>query len=454
MSAKIFDSAKYLALSICVIGLVSACDSSEPETGLDDIVDINYQLHVQPIFNEKCTRCRLFDGAERGEVVIPYSSDNSVLIELATKWDNGSHPEEIGGDPLSQEEIRFLSRWIDEGAKSISGTVYGSDASNLLYVCNQGDATVSVIDMTTGQVIRVVDLVAAGFSAGANPHMVAVEPDGSAWYVSLIGDNKVVKFSRDNEVLGSADMETPGMVMRLNGSRKLYAARSFSASNPPTSIASINVDDMSLSLIDVVFERPHALIPDPGGSFVITASLNSDQIAVINTSTDQIDHIAGRADQSSVYVQGALNGEGDKLYMTGQISNTLSVFDLTDLSDIQLTATETTGDQPWHPVVTNDDNFVYFGNLLTHNIFFVDTQSNEVAGAIGGIGIAQPHGSTVSREGKIYISNRNVIERYIPRYNFGDNSDVGTVVEIDPSTNQVTRVIEVGKLATGIATAE
>ena len=69
-------------------------------------------------------------------------------------------------------------------------------ADDLLYVCNQNDATVSVIDMATNRVIRTVDLKQLGFSANARPHHVAVEPDGSFWYVTLIGDNRVVQMWR------------------------------------------------------------------------------------------------------------------------------------------------------------------------------------------------------------------------------------------------------------------
>ncbi len=467
-------SARSLPISSLVVLVLSsltfsACDSSDPESGLDDITEINYQLHVQPIFDAKCNTChegsraassngleltswrRVFEGADEGESVVPYSSENSVLIEIVTKWDLGSHPGELNQESLSAEEIRFLRRWIDEGAKNSTGTVYGSDARNLLYVSNQADASVSVIDTDTGQVIRVVDLVSKGFSSDAKPHMVSVEPDGSAWYLSLIGDNKVVKFSRENELLGSADFEAPGMVAVLPGRNKLYVARSFSASNPPTSIGTINRDDMSIDLIDVVFDRPHALIADPSGNYVLTASLATNQITAIDAATDEVIGASGQPEPTAAYVQGATNFEGTILYMTGQLSNELTVYNLQDLSNIEKIATVETADQPWHPVVTRDDRFVYFGNQKSNNVYFVDTSDYSVGGAIGGRGISEPHGSATSMAGKVYISNRNTISRYTPRYDFGDNDMVGTVIEIDPATNEITRVIEVGRMATGIA---
>src|SRR5262245_21709629 len=65
--------------------------------------------------------------------------------------------------------------------------------TTLLWVCNQNDASVSIVDAATGKVLRTVDLQKLGFSANAKPHHIVVEPDGSFWYVTLIGENKIVK---------------------------------------------------------------------------------------------------------------------------------------------------------------------------------------------------------------------------------------------------------------------
>ena len=83
---------------------------------------------------------------------------------------------------------------------------------DLLYVCIQDDAKIAVVDMPTKAVLRLIDVTTLGFPATAKPHYVVVEPDGSSWYVSLIGANRVVKFDRANNVLAQFEMETPGMM--------------------------------------------------------------------------------------------------------------------------------------------------------------------------------------------------------------------------------------------------
>jgi YVTN family beta-propeller protein len=81
-----------------------------------------------------------------------------------------------------------------------------------LYVPNQDDATVSVIDPATQRLLRTVDLRRYGVGDNAKPHHVQVEPDGSAWYVTLIGAGKVLKLDRKGRLRCSVDMEVPGLI--------------------------------------------------------------------------------------------------------------------------------------------------------------------------------------------------------------------------------------------------
>ena len=73
----------------------------------------------------------------------------------------------------------------------------------LVYVANQASGKVTVIDAATDSVVAVVDFTTLGFSAHPKPHHIVVEPDGSYWYVSLVGDNAVVKLDRSNHVVAS-----------------------------------------------------------------------------------------------------------------------------------------------------------------------------------------------------------------------------------------------------------
>ena len=78
-------------------------------------------------------------------------------------------------------------------------------AQERVYVVAQEDVTVGVLDAATGALLETVDLKEMGFSPTAKAHHVAVEPDGSFWYVSLIAGGAVLKLDRDNRLVGRAE---------------------------------------------------------------------------------------------------------------------------------------------------------------------------------------------------------------------------------------------------------
>ena len=137
--------------------------------------------------------------------------------------------------------------------------VTGVQGQELLYVASQEEVTVAVIDMSTNQLVETVDLKEFGYSETAKAHHTAVEPDGSHWYVSLIAAGKILKFDRDNHLVGETAFETPGMLSLDPESDLLYVGRSMAAVNPPQRIGVIHRPSMELQEVDVFFPRPHAL---------------------------------------------------------------------------------------------------------------------------------------------------------------------------------------------------
>src|SRR3712207_4268602 len=101
-----------------------------------------------------------------------------------------------------------------------------------LYVANQDDATVSIIDARGHKLLETLDLRRYGFGANAKPHHVQVEPDGKSWYVTLIGAGRVVKFDRANKMLGSTQLEVPGLIALHPTQDLMFVGRSMSAVNP------------------------------------------------------------------------------------------------------------------------------------------------------------------------------------------------------------------------------
>lgn len=324
----------------------------------------------------------------------------------------------------------------------------GEDPPAWLYASIQDEARVAVIDMRTNEVDRIVDLTAYGFTPNAKPHHVAVEPDGAFWYVSLIGDNKVAKFNQDDELIDTADFETPGMLVVHPTQDLLFAGRSMTAVNPPSSIGKIQRSDMSVTEIPVVFPRPHALALDPSGTYVYTASLAENQLITVDVA-EEIVEFTPVAGPQQAFVQFAVQPGEEDLYVSGQLTANVSHFNISDPDAPSFVNAIAVNAAPWHPIFSHDGRFLYLGNKQANSVTVIDTEQQTVAAVIEGDGLAQPHGSAISPDGRyVYISNNNLNGTYIA----ADGSTPGTVVVIDTRTNTIAKVLDLGANVTGLGT--
>lgn len=481
------NRATYTWWSLIVLGLVVAsCELTSPidPQFIDDIEDIRFSEHIGPLVLQPfCERCHVgadaaaglqldswdnvIAGSDHGEALIPFDSDNSLMVKMVTILEGGPHPAELDADTLDGARVRLLQRWIQAGARFDGpaetvnqGVIPYSNGPRLLFVANQDDALISVIDIDAKVVIRTIDLqngVGFDFSPNAKPHDVEAEPDLSAIYTSLIGDNAVVKISMDNaqltgELMAEASFETPGMLGLDAQSNQLYVGRSLTAVNPPRSIGVVSPDDMSIEEVDLLFPRPHALAVDPVGDFVYTASLNENRILTVPTDLTDVTFTVLQA-PFNAFIHFGISVDGTRMAASGQESNQVMILDTSAPPGISRIGSIEVGNRPWHPVWTPDQKYIYVGNLDDNTVSVIDAQAGQAIQTISGNGLAQPHGSSVSPEGDyVFISNRNTNGAYTPRHNFGNNQNTGTVVVINTATNEIEKVIEVGRSPAGLST--
>ncbi|HSJ32881.1 MAG TPA: hypothetical protein VK933_15680 [Longimicrobiales bacterium] len=331
-------------------------------------------------------------------------------------------------------------------------------AAGLLYVCNQDDATVSVIDMATNRVVRTVDLQQLGFSANAKPHHVAVEPDGSYWYVTLIGDGRIVKLDSRDRMVGQVPFETPGMLALHPTEDLLLVGRSMTAVNPPQRIGVLRRSDMVLNELPVFFPRPHALAIEPRSGIAYTASLAVNQMAAVNAAQEEVEllDVPGPA---HALMQFAVSPDGRTLVVSAELSHKVFILDISSPMAPRITGEIDVGPQPFDPIFTPDGRYVYLGNKAANTVTVIDMSSRTVAEVITGQGLAQPHGVAVSPDGRfVYISNNNTGQSHDMRAGHEAHAAVattpgrGTVVVIDTGTRDIVSVIEVGRNASGIGT--
>lgn len=109
--------------------------------------DVDYDRDVKPLLQHKCVPCHgalqqnaglrldagtlIHAGGESGLAVHPGKSAGSPLIERITTADSSLRmPPEGEGEPLTDPQIRILSRWIDQGAKFPDDEAIPDDPAN------------------------------------------------------------------------------------------------------------------------------------------------------------------------------------------------------------------------------------------------------------------------------------------------------------------------------------
>ena len=463
---------------------LAGCNSTEPMVDPLDPDDVDYDAietpqfaeDVQPLLSARCADCHgatdpaagldvtswasLVEGSDAGEALIAYDPDNSLMIELMTKLP-AEHPA-YAAHQLRASEVEFLRRWIAQGAKNAEGDVpFASNAQGRLYVSNQAAGQVSVIDVANLVVARNVSFADYGGPMATNPHDTAVEPDGSAWYVSLINAHRVLKYDAStNEVIGDAELGDtffPGMLALNPTNGLLFAGRSFADATGGRSVFSIQRDGMVPTEVPVPYTRPHPIAVTNDGSYLLSGSLADNVIASYDIRVPEPE-LADRIEvegEPKAFVHYAVSPLGGVAALTSQLSRELYLIDVSDPENLRILSVVEVGDQPWHPTYSPDGTKVYVPNRLSDTVSVVDVSvpSNpSIAATISDPGLSMPHGSAITNDGRLlFVSSRNLEGGYTPRYPFGDNAVIGTVAVIDTQTNEVVKVIEVEEYASGMS---
>jgi YVTN family beta-propeller protein len=319
-----------------------------------------------------------------------------------------------------------------------------------LYVPNQDDATVSVIDPGTRKLIRTLDLRRYGAGANAKPHHVQVEPDGSAWYVTLIGAGKVLKLDPGGRLLGSVDMEVPGLIA-LHPSRDLmFVGRSMSAVNPPPRMAVIRRSDMALiDEVDLLFPRPHGIVAHPGGEVVYVASLGTNQLASVGVERGEV-RLLNVPGMAHGFVQAAVSPDGRLLALTAELTDSLLVFDLAEPAAPKLARGLAMPDGPFEPAFTADGRSIFVTALNANRVAVVDTRDWSVTVLPEHAGFGQPHGIALSPDGsRVFVGNRHQLGG-AHDHTGGKPAGTGTIVAICLESREVDTVLSVGHYAAGL----
>jgi len=86
---------------------------------------------IYPLFQEQCAKCHtkktrgglsvntreaVLKGGKSGKVVLPGESENSLLYKMVIRQKEVK-PMPRKRDPLNDQELKLIKKWIDQGAK-------------------------------------------------------------------------------------------------------------------------------------------------------------------------------------------------------------------------------------------------------------------------------------------------------------------------------------------------
>jgi DNA-binding beta-propeller fold protein YncE len=466
--------------SILLTALLAFCSKdptptdSNQDIDYSTITDIGYTEHVQVILNEYkdiLTAANIYPegllmdswenlikGWKRGEVIIPFDVANSLLIELTTKLDYQNK--------LRADKLDLLQRWIDQGAKNDNGEIPYANSQKRLYVCSQAEAIINIIDVDALVVIRNVHLTDFGLPQSAKPHHIAFSSDGNYFFVSCIDNqvNKILKFDMaNNEMVGEATTSIPALLDHHPTENLLYVSRFMDPQNPLTSIFLLNTETMQPAQtgfngeipLPPTLTIPHAMKMDLTGNYAYSASLSEDWFLVVNHTTKEFeDAIFLGNNKDRTPMQLAVSPDNNKVYISCIGSGEIVAINVSDPANRFEEGAVTLGGQPWHGTFSNDGGNFYVGNFTLNNFSVINT-ANFTAQTFGlgdgSDGLSQPHGIAISPENqRVFISNRNSGGQYQPAYNFGDNSNIGTVVVINTQDNSIEKVLEIENFGSGM----
>jgi YVTN family beta-propeller protein len=175
-----------------------------------------------------------------------------------------------------------------------------------------------------------------------------------------------------------------------------------------------------------------------------------NQLATVNVETEAVS-VLTLDGPNMVLGHGAMAPDGRTLAMATHMPHVL-FFDLFDPARPRLDGSVDVGRTPWHPIYSDDGRTLYVPDKDSNDITVIDAKTREVVKTITGTGISEPYGSAVSPDGRyVFFSNNNAKGAYASK-NAAAPSDIGTVAVIDTRSNELVKVIEVGKGPTGMGT--
>ena len=314
-------------------------------------------------------------------------------------------------------------------------------ANGFVYSANEGEDSISRIDLATGRVTTM--------PVPVTPHNLQISRDGRRLFVvgSMAGQMKMAAAGAAH----AAPTQPGGLLILDAAAANAASATLVTVGRAPAHVVVgargdrayvSNAADDAVGVVDVASGRvvssiptaasPHGLRMSPDGREIYVAGTKGNAVSVIDVATSRE---VTRIPVGKAPVQVGFTPDGTRVYVSLRDDNAVAVV---DTRTQRLVTTIAVGRSPIQLFATPDGNFMYVANQGTerepnNTVSVIDTRLNVVVKTLTTDRGA--HGVVVSDDGsRVYIAN----------------SFAGTVSIIDTATQRVIGTVRVGSGPGGI----
>ena len=510
-----------LSLLLVLPFLLVACDTAgnaiDPQTGFDpstvdyDAVEsLDFDQYVRPLLAARNVLSPTAGGtgdpadydlmdvvmAGPSGFVVPFDAEGSLMLRLVRDLPDSVAIPMPNLRTLEDDEVRYLARWIEGGAKD-GDVIPFADAEHVMLAGVQAENHIALIDAETLRLIRRIDFDAIGIpSAPYGPHHFAFEPDGRTAYVSLVSAGVVAKVSLDlskdpdESLLGRTEagvFATPGMMSLDPSSNRIFVGRSTLSDPLANGFGILDRETMAMEVIDTPFNVPHAMTATPDGRFAITAELTGTQAEsralVYDTATGDLALLAIPSDGAprefihfsilgvhhagmghSGMDHGAMPGYPYTVTLTSRSTDEVLFLSLAEDGTLTFDAAYPAGDGPYHAHANHDGTSLLIPDQRGDTVTILNAETRALvrtvdAGAPAGP-LSQPHSPAPAMDGtRFFVTSSNLNGAWTPPFLFmppgeGDREPLeaasfGNVAAFSP-TGEVIGVVQLGAYPSGL----
>lgn len=451
-----------------------------------------YQRSVQVIFNRSCNRgdCHatrrspdslslatyadVMIGSKDGHIVVPFNPEHSDLFlhinrdtTIAGIASPTMPPDTSTLQPLTQADRDTIRQWIANGCKADDGsspyTVY---PMGRVFVTNQSEDLVAVIDIATQQVVRYAHAGVTNtlLAPPKVPHNVTMDRQGRFFYTTLVAANELWQF--DPQTLLPVKTVNVGsspahVVVNATGDTA-YVTNWDVTTRTARSVTVVNTASMKVT--DTIYDQrmiaPHGERLSSDGHYLYTANEYGDNVSKIDVWSKKVVAVIPLAadvplfpadNYEPVYKPFQVAVTDSFVYVTCYASNDVRVIQRSLDSVVTVIPV---GKGPIQLRTTPDGSKILVANRDDSSVTVINTISNAVAMTIHNIGV-QPHGVDITADGRYaYVSCESQTGSFRHHPLVGSRSP-GTTAVIDMRTLNQTQptitTIEMGSFPAGVA---